>query len=636
LEAKDFTRVADVLVATTITSNQELSDLGESMKKVAPLAAKVGLSVEDVSKALGVLANSNIRGSEAGVALRRSLVNLADPKIKKFLNEDLKIPVATISGDMRDLATIIFEVGDATKNLGNLERLAVFAKVFGARAAAAGVTLQTREAFEELTEAVDKSNGAAAKLAKIMDDTLGGSMRIAWSAVTDLFIAIGESLAPMLRDVLGRVQNVATAITGFVEGNRKLVVALFLIVAGIGAVGAAFVAAGIAGAIFAGLMSGLAAVAAAVATAFVFLAKAFMLLFTPVGLLIAGVVTLGVVLGVVSGAFGKAIEFMKRKFSELSDRAQMTFEGIRKAIAAGDISAAWEVLASAMKLTWLELTKGLRTGWAAFVRFFNEIGIIGFFGTLGVMNEVSAGIEKAWAHTMSFISKAAAATVSAVKFLLSTLSTKVAEVMLRIRAMGDKQRQKTLQKDIAALWIDNMREGLKQDDELKKRFAEIDRRRIGEISKIERVRAATSEAITDEMAQAQVQADLKQQRAVDKVNKDLEDAKDRFTKAVEEANRVFEEKFGEGAEPPDLDLPEGIDVNFSDFVKDLGEMSEEIGDELVRPAEVIGVVGGDVAGRLGFGMTMDRTARATEQIADSNQRILDAIEEGVLDPEVAP
>src|SRR5690606_19651786 len=78
LAASDSAHVADVLTAAANGSAQTLTDLGEAMKMAAPIAAEVGMTLEDTAKAIGTLANFGIRGTMAGTSLRQIMIQLAD------------------------------------------------------------------------------------------------------------------------------------------------------------------------------------------------------------------------------------------------------------------------------------------------------------------------------------------------------------------------------------------------------------------------------------------------------------------------------------------------------------------------------------------------------------------------------
>lgn len=70
---------ADVLAAASSNANTNVSMLGESFKYVAPVAGSMGASAEDLSIALGLMANSGIKGTQAGNSLKNALVNLTKP-----------------------------------------------------------------------------------------------------------------------------------------------------------------------------------------------------------------------------------------------------------------------------------------------------------------------------------------------------------------------------------------------------------------------------------------------------------------------------------------------------------------------------------------------------------------------------
>ena len=79
LSAKDSTHFADVLATASSSANTNVSMLGESFKYVAPLAGSMNYSIEDVSLALGLMANASVKGSMAGTSLKTALSNLASP-----------------------------------------------------------------------------------------------------------------------------------------------------------------------------------------------------------------------------------------------------------------------------------------------------------------------------------------------------------------------------------------------------------------------------------------------------------------------------------------------------------------------------------------------------------------------------
>ncbi len=66
----------DVLAAAATNSNTNVELLGTSFKYTAPLAGTLGMSVEDVAIALGLMANAGIKSTMSGAALRNIMTGL--------------------------------------------------------------------------------------------------------------------------------------------------------------------------------------------------------------------------------------------------------------------------------------------------------------------------------------------------------------------------------------------------------------------------------------------------------------------------------------------------------------------------------------------------------------------------------
>ena len=78
LTAADTARFADVLAATATNSNTSVSVMGETFKNAASIAGALGYSVEDVSVAVGLMANAGVKGSIAGTALKNTFNGLLE------------------------------------------------------------------------------------------------------------------------------------------------------------------------------------------------------------------------------------------------------------------------------------------------------------------------------------------------------------------------------------------------------------------------------------------------------------------------------------------------------------------------------------------------------------------------------
>lgn len=73
------TRIGDVLAKGANISRADVSDFAEGFKYVAPLAAKAGMSIEQVTAAIATMNQNGLKGNEAGVALRSMLIRMVKP-----------------------------------------------------------------------------------------------------------------------------------------------------------------------------------------------------------------------------------------------------------------------------------------------------------------------------------------------------------------------------------------------------------------------------------------------------------------------------------------------------------------------------------------------------------------------------
>jgi len=150
LDASEMNRVTDVMAAAFNKSALGLSDFGEAIKYVAPVAAAAGLSLEQVSAMLGVLADNGIKGSMAGTSLRKIISDLGEgsaPKLTKALGE--------MAAKGLDGAAAMDEVGRTA-----YASLLILAK--------------NTEGIDKATVAYKNANGELEKMAKIMQDNLAG------------------------------------------------------------------------------------------------------------------------------------------------------------------------------------------------------------------------------------------------------------------------------------------------------------------------------------------------------------------------------------------------------------------------------------------------------------------------------
>lgn len=75
-QSNDF---VDMLSATIVNSNTGVAQMQGAFENVAPIAGTLGISMSDLSVALGLMANQGVKAEKAGTALKNLLTNMSSP-----------------------------------------------------------------------------------------------------------------------------------------------------------------------------------------------------------------------------------------------------------------------------------------------------------------------------------------------------------------------------------------------------------------------------------------------------------------------------------------------------------------------------------------------------------------------------
>lgn len=212
LQVEDLNKVNDVLSATCANSATNITDLYEAMKYAGSTANLFGISLEETSAALGVLANMGIKGSDAGTALRSMLLRLAAPTTKAadVLREyGLEIDQTTIKMD--GLEKTIKKLYDS--GIGNdVAALQVlFGKQFGGTNAA---LINSYGSLVNMNQITASSEGTAARMFKqgmgefkAATDTFSSNLESAMIQLFNNIKPIGIWLLNTMNDIVSMAKS---------------------------------------------------------------------------------------------------------------------------------------------------------------------------------------------------------------------------------------------------------------------------------------------------------------------------------------------------------------------------------------------------------------------------------------------
>ena len=281
LSAEDSSHFADVLAKASSSANTNVSMLGESFKYAAPVAGALGYSAEDTAIALGLMANSGIKASQGGTALRTMLTNLAKPTddiadAMSYLgisleNDDgsmkslmevmqnlrssfgqCKMPMDEFQKQLGEI-TALYESGEMTEKKYDAALEDLTEKAYGAEGALKAkyaATIAGKEGmsgllaivsaadsdFDSLTESIYNADGAAEQMADTMLDNLSGQITILMSSLQELALQFGEIIVPYVKKFVDKIQELVTKFQKLSQEQKNQIVKWAAIAASIGPV----------------------------------------------------------------------------------------------------------------------------------------------------------------------------------------------------------------------------------------------------------------------------------------------------------------------------------------------------------------------------------------------------------------
>ena len=208
LDASESQRVADVLSKSCSASALSFEYLNSGMSTIGPVANSFGLSLEDVTGLLGVLANAGFDASSAATAGRNIILNLADANGK--LAQALGKPVKS-GTELMDALKVLRDRGiDLGEALELTDKRSV---------AAFNTLLDGSESGKELIATLQDCTGAAKEMSDTMSDNLEGDLAGLNSAWEGLMLSLGGG-----QSVFRNVVQWLTSLVSVINDSCKAIV----------------------------------------------------------------------------------------------------------------------------------------------------------------------------------------------------------------------------------------------------------------------------------------------------------------------------------------------------------------------------------------------------------------------------
>jgi TP901 family phage tail tape measure protein len=233
LTADDATHVSDVLFQTVNKGVLTFEELASQIGDVLPIAAQLGVPLEDVGGAMATITLHGVSAAEASTQLKQVLVSILKPS-------------EALAGTIKDMG---FQTGEAAlKTLGLegfLQRLSTAAHGSGAAFAAwfpnvramngaLGLTGKNIATLHENLQAMRSSQGATQAAFAEQGKSIAFQWQRAKASLTAAAIPVGQLLLPALSAVAEKVADFAASVQSHMPQIRSAFGDLSTVVAGLG------------------------------------------------------------------------------------------------------------------------------------------------------------------------------------------------------------------------------------------------------------------------------------------------------------------------------------------------------------------------------------------------------------------
>ncbi|MER0279690.1 phage tail tape measure protein [Clostridioides difficile] len=247
MTAKDTGQFVDVMTATITNSNTNVELMGETFKYIGSVGGALGVSMQDLSLATGLMASSAIKGSSAGTSLRMGLLRLInEPKRAAKAMKKYGIEMKTTKDGSLDLAATIDELRGKLGGLENTKVMGALSDIVGVNASSgwAAIVNASESDYNKLKKAIAESEGMAKKIADMKLDTLSGQFTLLKSSIDGVKESVGRELGPMTRkfveDLTAKIPQIGEAMVSttakFVNNFDKIKAGFQILLPAIGSV----------------------------------------------------------------------------------------------------------------------------------------------------------------------------------------------------------------------------------------------------------------------------------------------------------------------------------------------------------------------------------------------------------------
>lgn len=199
LEAEESARIADILAQAANETKLGIADMGMALKYAGAPAKALGMSLEEVSAAAGIVVNAGIDSSTAGTSLRAGLLSLSAPtKAAAVAMSKYGFSAVDANGNVKSMVDIVDNLKGSMEGMTAAQQAAYLKTLVGTESYSAFMSLIDAgpEKLSKLQKSFENSEGASKKAADEMSKGLGAALQAAKTSLELFKYDVGDALAP--------------------------------------------------------------------------------------------------------------------------------------------------------------------------------------------------------------------------------------------------------------------------------------------------------------------------------------------------------------------------------------------------------------------------------------------------------
>lgn len=228
ISADKSATAANALAGAAAASSTDVEPLTQGLSQCGAQAHLAGWNIQDTTAVLGMFADKSIQGADAGTSLKTMLQRLSAPTgAAAKLMKAYGINVRNSNGTMKSASEIAQILHDKLGKLAPAARDAAIQTIFGSDASRAAAAMMNSGAagIAKYTKATYDQTSASRQANSRMGDTNRSIEQMKGSLET-AGIALSTILNPIVRDVAGKIQDLANKFTSLPAPVQKVILTI--------------------------------------------------------------------------------------------------------------------------------------------------------------------------------------------------------------------------------------------------------------------------------------------------------------------------------------------------------------------------------------------------------------------------